>query len=316
VLVLDYSGSMAFDSQFVNMSLLGKPAIEANLQQIWQQLGSPTYGSLAFTPVSYGTTSTSTSSVKAHFGLNSLAYPCPDGSWDEYIDYVQSDYYLNAAGYRCKYGMMTMVHYQMSRHGSYADSPFFYQTSQQPITALKDAVDEFLAYLTNNSTDDRVGFAIYTASDYTALLEQSMTKTYSLVSTKVRGRQAGHYVGGTNISAGMTKGRLELQNNARVGVSKLMVLMTDGEANLPTGSSSTDKQKVRDEAYLCAAAKIPVVTVTVGADADTALMAEVANITGGASFAVPGGQPISAVKAQLEAVFSQVAADRPLKLVQ
>jgi Flp pilus assembly protein TadG len=316
VLVLDYSGSMAFDSQFRNMGLIGKSAIEANLKQIHQELGSPTYGSLAFTPVAYGDSSTSNGSVKAKFGLTNVSYPAPDGSWDEYIDYVQSDSYLYSAGYRCKYGMMTLIHYQMAHHGSYADSPFFYRTSQQPLTALKDAVDEFLAYLQDNSTDDRVGFSLYTASDSTALLEQSMTKTYSLVSTKVRGRQAGHYVGGTNISAGMTKGRLELQNNARVGVSKLMVLMTDGEANLPTGSSTTDKQKVRDEAYLCAAARIPVVTITVGADADTALMQEVANITGGAAFVVPGGQSVSAVQAQLEAVFAQVAADRPLKLVK
>ena len=33
--------------------------------------------------VSYGNTSTSTSTVKSHFGLNSVAYPYPGGSWDE-----------------------------------------------------------------------------------------------------------------------------------------------------------------------------------------------------------------------------------------
>jgi Flp pilus assembly protein TadG len=315
-LVLDYSGSMAYDSQFRSMSLLGKPAIEANLQQIWQQLGSPTFGSMGFTPVLYGTSSTSNSSVRAHFGLSSLAYPCPDGSWDEYIDYVQSNSHLYAAGYRCKYGLMTMIHYQMEQHGSYADSPFFYQTSQQPVTALKDAVDAFLDYLDENSTDDRVSLSIYTYSDGTAILEHALTKDYSAVSTTVRNRQAGHYVGGTNISAGMTKGRIDLQNNARVGVSKLMVLMTDGVVNLPSGNTTSDKQAVRTEAYAAAAAKIPIVTISLGAMADTDLMQEVADITGGAAFVIPGGQPISAVEEQLEQVFSQVAADRPLKLVQ
>ena len=43
---------------------------------------------------------------------------------------------------------------------------------------------------------------------------------------------------------------------------------------------------------------------------------QVADITGGAAFIVPGGQPIAQVQTQLEQVFSQVAADRPLKLVQ
>ncbi|QDU31042.1 von Willebrand factor type A domain protein [Anatilimnocola aggregata] len=315
-LVLDYSGSMAYDSQFRNMSLIGKSAIEANLLQIWQELGSPTYGTLPFTPLAYGDRNTSKSSVKSKFKLTNVAYPYPDGSWDEYIDYVQDNSYINSAGYRCKYGLMTWVHFQMEKFGSAADSPGFHVTSQQPLTALKDAVDEFLGFLSENSTDDRVAFSLYTASDNTAKLEQALTKTYTLVSDKVQGRQAGHYVGSTNISAGMTKGRLELQNNSRVGVSKLLVLMTDGEANLPTGNTSTDKQKVRDEAALCAAAKIPVVTITVGAGADVDLMQEVADITGGAAFVVPGGQPISQVQEQLEQVFSQVAADRPLKLVQ
>lgn len=315
MLVLDYSGSMSYDSQFRNISLIGKPAIEANLAQMYQELGT-TFGTLPATSVSYGTGSTSNSTVKSKFKLNTIPYPYPSGSWDEYIDYVQTDSTINSAGYRARYGGITFMHYLMAKRDQYAETPVLWKTSEQPLTALKDAVDEFLAYLDNNSTDDRVGFSLYTSSNSTALLEQSLTKTYTDVSSKVRGRQAGHYVGGTNISAGMTSGRLELQNNARVGVSKLLILMTDGEANLPTGNTTTDKQKVRDEAALCAAAKIPVVTITVGAGADVDLMAEVASITGGAAFVVPGGQSIEDVQEQLEQVFAQVAADRPLKLVQ
>jgi hypothetical protein len=315
MLVLDYSGSMSYDSQFCNMGLLGKSQIVANLTQMYSQLGT-TYGSLPSTAASYGTSSTSNSSIRSHFGLNSVTYPFPSGSWDDYIDYVQNDYTLYGAGYRNYYGGITFMHYLLARHDGYNETPVLWKTSEQPLTALKDAVDEFLAYLTNNSTDDRVGFALYTAADGTSILEQSLTKTYTAVSSKVRGRQAGHYIPYTNISAGMTKGRLELQNNARVGVAKLMILMTDGEANMPTGNASTDKQLVLAEANLCAAAKIPVVTITVGADADTNLMAQVASITGGVSFVVEGGQAIEEVQEQLEQVFAQVAADRPLKLVQ
>jgi Mg-chelatase subunit ChlD len=184
------------------------------------------------------------------------------------------------------------------------------------VTALKDAVDAFLNYLDENSTDDRVSLSIYTYSDGTAKLEHALTKSYSTVSNTVRTRQAGHYLSGTNISAGMNRGRLDLQNNARPNVAKLMVLMTDGVVNLPSGNTTNDKQAVRNEAIAAAAAKIPIVTISVGALVDTALMQEVADITGGAAFVVPGGQPISAVEDQLEAVFAQVAADRPLKLVQ
>jgi Flp pilus assembly protein TadG len=315
-LVLDYSASMAYDSQFRNISLLGQTAVEANLQQIYTQLGSPTFGSLTYTPVLFGTTSTTNTSIKSHFGLTSVAYPYPGGSWDEYIDYVQTDSYVNSAGYRCKYGYLTWVNYLVAKRYSNSDTPALKNCSEQPVTALKDAVDSFLSFLGANSANDRVAVSIYTYSDGTATLEQGLTHTYTAISTICRGRQAGHYIAGTNISAGMTKGRLELQNNSRIGASKLLVVMTDGVVNLPSGNTTSDKNAVLAEATLCANAKIPVVTICVGALADTALMQQVADATGGVAFVVPGGQPIASVQAQLEAVFVQVASFRPLQLVQ
>ena len=315
-LVLDYSGSMCFDSQFRNINLLGKPAIEANLLQIYQELGSPVYGTLTFTPVAYGSATTKNSSVLKKFKLNTVAYPYPGGSWDEFVDYVQTDSDINAAGYRNKYGYMTWLSYILEKRCGASDTPGLDNVSEQPVTALKDAVDAFLAYLTDHSTDDRVSVSIYTYSDNTAKLEQSLTKTYTLISNITRNRQAGHYVGGTNISAGMTKARVDLQANARFGAKKMIVLMTDGVVNMPTGNTTLDKAAVITEANLCASAKIPVVTISLGAYADTDLMQQVADITGGAAFVVPGGQPIAQVQTQLEQVFSQVAADRPLKLVQ
>ena len=316
VMVLDYSRSMCFDSSFDNIGVLPQSTIEANMQKIWQDLGSPTYGTLTFAPVSYGTASTSNSSVINKFKLNNVNYPYPGGSWNAYVDFVQTDSTVNSAGYRNKYGMLTLIQYWQTWQAQANQTPGLHVTSQQPLGALKDAVDVFLSYLTAHSTDDRVGFASYSAADYTATLQQALTKTYSSISTKVRARQAGHDTGGTNISAGMNRGRLELQNNARVGAKKMMILMTDGEATLPSGNTTSDKNACITEANLAAAAKIPIVTITVGADADTALMQQIANITGGAYFQVPGGQSVAAVKAQLEAVFAQVAADRPLKLVQ
>ena len=315
-LVLDYSASMCYDSQFRNIYLMGQSAVEANLLQIFQQLGSPTYGTMGFTPVSYGSTSTSNSTIKNYFKLNTTTYPFPDGSWDEYIDYVQTDSYVNSAGYRCRYGGMTFVNYLMAKNSAASQTPGLHNVSEQPLTALKDAVDVFLSYLTANSTDDRVSLSIYTYTDSTAILEQGLTKTFTLISSKVRGRQAGHYISGTNISACMTKGRLDLIANARPGAKKMMVLMTDGVVNMPTGNTSTDKALVISEANLAATAGIPIITISVGALADTALMQQVADITNGYAFVVPGGQPIAQVQAQLESAFGQVAGDRPLKLVQ
>lgn len=315
-LVLDYSGSMCFDSQFQNIALMSQNDIEANLKEIYQELGSPVYGNLKFKPVAYGNSNTSTSKVLSNFGLTKVAYPYPGGSWSEYVDYVQTDWYIQAAGYQNEYGYLTWLNYTLARHNSATDTPGLWKVSEQPVTALKDAVDAFFAYLTAYATDDRVALSIYTSSDGTATLEHRLTKNYSLIAQTCRQRQAGHYVGGTNISAGMNKGRIELQNNSRPGAVKMMVVMTDGIVNMPTGIISTDKARVITEAYACKAAKIPVMTISLGARADIALMQQVAVITGGAAFIVPGGQKIALVEKQLEAVFAQVAGDRPLQLVQ
>ena len=263
-LVLDYSGSMAYDSQFKNIGLLGQTAIEANLLQIYQQLGSPAFGTLTFAPVNYGNSSSTASKVLKKFKLDKVAYPYPGGSWEEYVEYVQSDYYVQAAGYQNEYGYLTWVNYLLYARGGNDDTPKLKNCSVQPVTALKDAVDVFLSFLSENDTDDRVALAIYTYSDGTAFLESGLTKTYSTISNICRSRQAGHYIGGTNISAGMTKARLEVQNNARPGAQKMLVVMTDGVVNLPTGNTSNDKAKVIAEANLCAAAKIPIVTIALG----------------------------------------------------
>ena len=46
MLVLDFSHSMCYDSQFYRLGLLTQSQIEASLLNIWQDLGSPVYGNL------------------------------------------------------------------------------------------------------------------------------------------------------------------------------------------------------------------------------------------------------------------------------
>lgn len=50
MLVLDFSHSMCYDSQFYRLGTISQDSIEESLQQIWQDLGSPVYGNMAFAP--------------------------------------------------------------------------------------------------------------------------------------------------------------------------------------------------------------------------------------------------------------------------
>ena len=69
------------------------------------------------------------------------------------------------------------------------------------------------------------------------------------------------------------------------------------------------------EANAAAAAQIKIVTISLGSGADISLMQQVADITGGIHFNVPGGVSIATVQANLQEVFRQVASSRPLRLI-
>lgn len=244
-------------------------------------------------------------------------YPYPGGSWDDYISKSQSSSgAIKDAGYRDQYGYLTWMHYLQYYYYSAADTPDLWKTSEQPVTSLKDAVDLFVTFLEDSDGGDTLGLSIYTHTSTTgAILEHGLSTNLEQVRTTTRQRQAGHYVGGTNISAGMSVARSEFAAHARARSEKLMVVMTDGQANLP-GSSTQARNAVLTEATNAKNAGIKIVTVTVGIDADTDLMQQVADITGGECFIVPGDQSVAGVQAQLLEVFRRIASSRPLKLVQ
>lgn len=253
--------------------------------------------------------------IKTALGLTGT-YPYPRGSWDEFITENQSTSNgISSAGYRDKYGYMTWMEYLQTKHPSVSDTPDLWKTSEQPEGSLKDAADSFLDFLQQNSLQDQVGLSIYTHTNSVgAILEHGLSTNLDQVRTTLIQRQAGHYTGNTNISAGMKVARDELTAHARLRTFRLMVVMTDGIANLP-GTASQAEAAVITEANAAAAAKIKILTISLGVGADTALMQQVADITGGIHFNCPGGSSIATLQAQLDDAFRQIARSRPLKLV-
>ncbi len=403
MVVLDFSASMNDDSSFRRISSLGRTYIESNMQTMWQELGSPVYGNLTFTPAhaklkgrvasgtiphidvtykrtsvlvtstlalaqvrlqfSNGATQTITVSgglltgtyagsgsnagkditncwvksgtnaslssgnygeqfdftaanIKTALGLTGT-YPYPGGTWGDYITNVQaSSGTIYDAGYRDMYGYMTWMDYLQEMQYSVTQTPDLWKTSEQPVGVLKDGVDEFINYLTAIEAEDRIGLSAYSHTNTAgAILEHGLSTNLTQIKTTTRLRQAGHYKPGTNISAGMAVARQEIIARARPRAFRMMVVMTDGVVNEPT-SASVGRAQVITEANAAAAAKIKCLTISLGVLADTALMQQVADITGGIHFNVPGGVSIATVRAQLQAVFRQIASSRPLKLIK
>ena len=313
MLTLDFSASMNDDSTYAAMGTLGSAHVTANLQQIYGELGSPHYGNMTFGGVTLSSTNSTT--LKSTLGLTNVPYPYPAGSWNEYFSYVQNNGTLNNAGLRKKYGYKTLIHYWLDTRPMHSETPSLASVSAQPVDALKEATEVFLSYLQAQETDDRLGLSIYNSPNQTAVLEHGLTEDFNAVNNTMQARQAGHYDHYTNIGAGMNKSRIELQQHARAGAFRMIVLMTDGIANRPT-DTATARQYVLSEAQACADAKIPICTISMGAGADVALMQQVADLTGGQHFNIPGGQTGAEYEEQLKDVFEEIAAIRPLKLVQ
>jgi len=396
MVVLDFSHSMCYDSQFYRLGLLPQTQIETSLQNIWQDLGSPVYGNLQFAPqyvtfngagtnphisvtwkgksvsvtsgqsitkvrLKYsnnnaqtfngsGTTGTfqgsgsnsgqeivsawvlsgsnanlssggygeqfsfANSNIISALGLTNVAYPYPSGSWNELVDYCTGGSQdVNNAGYQFKFGAMLWVNYIQDVHGSYAETPDLWKTREMPTSILKDGVNTFVNYLTSAQANDKVGLSIYSTSSG-AILEQGLTTNIAAINTITQKRQAGHYDPYTNIGMGMQVARLELQNNARPGAYRLMVVMTDGVVNRPT-SASVGQALVLSEATAAANAQIKILTISMGVMADVNLMQQVADATSGINFVVPGGADYTAYQQQMLTTFETIAASRPLKLI-
>ena len=118
--------------------------------------------------------------AKDAFGLDNVSWPYPSGSWNSYIDYVTSSSGQNAdAGYRYKFGYLNWVNYLLQNQEAFSETPVLWQTSEYPITAVKNAVTVFMSYLQEVDTNDKMGLSVYNSPSGDAVLEQSLTLDFA-----------------------------------------------------------------------------------------------------------------------------------------
>jgi len=252
--------------------------------------------------------------VKQAFGLDAVPYPYPSGSWNDYISYVKTSNNIRRAGYRKMYGYMTLINYWLEKKPKASQTPDLWQVSAQPVDSVKDAAVLFLDYLQEvEDIEDRVALVVYNSPDQTALLEHSLTTDFDTVQDILTHRQAGHYDRYTNIGAGIQYAREELEANARPGAFKMIVLLTDGRANRPHDWAD---EFALQQAELVAEHGWPILCISLGDAADTDLMQQIADITHGVHFNVPGGGTVTDYADQLRNVFRTIADHRPLVLVK
>ncbi len=212
VVVLDYSGSMSFDSQFPAMSSskLGKAPVEANFDDIWDTLVAEnlTYsdtGRTKFPSTGFGDIDSYTGTYVSSSDYNTIyqtlrldemengqyKYPFPqegkfnsgnmkgepDGSdhynrWRDYFSFVKNDSDVNRYGYRKKYGYRTLIGYLIERKKRNRHSEDLWRAPIYPFHAMKEGMTLFTVFLDGLDFGDHIGLVTY---DSTSRVETGLT---------------------------------------------------------------------------------------------------------------------------------------------
>lgn len=296
VFSVDISESMNDDSELKFIPLLGAELVKANLLKIYQELGSPQYGAMTWDSIYIP--SGNADVVITTLGLDTVDYPYPRGSWKQYVSYVSKDSGVAAAGYKKKYGYLTLVDFWLNELPAYNETPDLWKTSEQPLATAKNAVDYVLSKL---NAGDRAALITYNTKDGMSGLEVPLTSNKQLITDLLRGdiannipgRQAGHWHKFTNIAAGIKNSRNQL-NSQQTYAEKQIIVISDGKStwNAHGLNASISRRDTINQANFAKNDNVIISTISLGGDADTNLMDEIANITGGYHINIPPGDDI------------------------
>jgi len=295
--------------------------------------------------------------MKKGLGLDGVAYPYESGSWNNYLDYARDsngstswyDKDVYTAGYRRKFGMLTLINFWNRKKPRHHETHDLWKTRQYPVHAMKEGATLFLNFLDSLAYGDEVGLVTY---DTTARVETGLddedsevtvdltgdliTNDYEGVTAMQMHKQAGYYDVYTNISDGIDQAIGLLQEHKRYGARPTILLMTDGNANrsvdswsMPAGwdwnvetdydddgvadftTSDNHKKSAIAKAKEAVDLGFTIHTLSVGNGADRGLMQAIAHIGGGIWVDVPGGASVAEMEAQMLEAFALIAANVP-----
>jgi len=211
------------------------------------------------------------------------------------------------------------------------------------IEALQDAAPTFVDLIEDMEGDDQIGMmgitanpdtydpvaaghagvpyasGLHPSSDYSvAVLEAPLDDDFSYLKTtalSLGSLKAGKYMGGTGIGTGIGDAAhyLTYGPRTRKNVQRVIVLMTDGEANKPsTGGAAY----ARAMAAYAAGLDVTVYTISLGNQADVELNQDIAEIAGGLHFDATGAGEKRLTKRLTEAFHQAANAMKRVKLVK
>ncbi len=243
-------------------------------------------------------------------------------TWDHYVSsymlstttrmYTANHDFLN------RYGLKTFVNYLLESYSAHNQTNILWQTPEQPVRAVKDAVQAMTDVVVGLDGMDHMSLEIFAT---TAHHEVNLSDELQAVPDRLYVMQSAHYDSTTNMGAGLLKGIAELTSErARNSSAKVIMLMSDGKPNVneygnsvPEGDPAT-LEWIEELAQQAADQNIRVYTISVGGDADSEMMAEIATIGGGQHFHAEGTP--EEYSDQLDMIFRSLGGKRPVALIE
>lgn len=228
--------------------------------------------------------------------------------WSDFVGYMQS----NGGTFRYRYGPKSLTQFILADRRMYSETNNLWQTPEQPLRAVKDAVQTLADTITAMDSPDHLSLESFAT---TSVHEVNLTDNLQSIPTRLYQRQAGHFNETTNIGGGLQKGIAELKSGrARAAAKKMIVLMSDGVPNIDE-NGNYDSAGGPGRAWALAQADIAadegftVYAVSVGVGADRPLMQSIAATTFGQEFYAAGSPEEYAQ--ELERIFRSLGGRRP-----
>lgn len=290
------------------------------------------------------------STIKSCFGINSVSYPYTSGSWDDYINFVQTDSGLTFYNKLHLYGGKTFLSYVMRYKSSYSECDQLWKTRHYPFHAIKQGHQLLCDYLAELDFNNHLGMVSYdtshrwkttmsgTGMPSVNISSQPITNDFTAVNNLMKYKQASHWGDSTNMAGGMKDALALLDAHKRPGTRPAILLMTDGNGNVLDanetpgqvdnwnwndlfdydGDGNKDFQTENQHAkvtmkYVQQAVDkgYTVHTISVGADADTETLKAIAWLGNGHYINVPGGMDVTQMEETVKAAFAKIAASVP-----
>jgi Flp pilus assembly protein TadG len=270
---------------------------------LWETLGVP--------PADAGDGNFSVSDLELVWDETLMGRSAADSSaiWQQYINF------MTGGTFQYRFGVKTVVDFLMERRVEPWNTPELIDTPLQPLQSVKDAVSILVDLLEDIEAVDQLSLEAYSR---VGAHEVNLTTNFQSVSDRLNDLGPRQYGSGTNIGDGIKRSIEELTGpRSRASARKVIVLLTDGQANRDEAGNSTEEG---GRAYALAQAQaaadlgMQIITISVGYGADQTLMEEIATIGHGTHFHAEGS--IEQYTTELQNIFTQVGLKRPVALIE